>query len=356
MPRLFLSYRVADATHAIDHLEFRLRQVFGDGNVFRDKSSLNPGDPWPDRLRSEVEQCDVLLAVIGPDWLKAKDEAGRRRLDQPEDWVRKEILLKLQLKKKLIPVLVGGAQMPRKDHLPEVLQPLADLQLAELRTGGDYEADFARLVETLEGAPRVESSSLPPPPILCTGRDDLIRRVLEMVLHHPGGVPLAGPGGIGKSTVALQVLHHPESVRRFEDRRHFARLDAATSAAATEQAAGIAVGLPLEDPRPIRERLLDFLRAGNPRLLVLDNAETPLLAQGSPVRELLRLIASTGVSVIATLRPEAALGPGWHAVIPVQRVSDQAAMTIFHEYSSGRLNTRQVLMTSYDRSTGIRFP
>src|ERR1041385_9139013 len=99
MPRLFLSYRVKDAVDAVDHLDRRLQEKFGEGKVLRDQRSLEPGDAWPDRLRLEVQKCDVLLAVIGPDWLKTMDEAGRRRLDQPDDWVRNEILSQPTAKK-----------------------------------------------------------------------------------------------------------------------------------------------------------------------------------------------------------------------------------------------------------------
>jgi TIR domain-containing protein len=121
MPRLFISYRVADTTTFVDHLYDRLRQEFGETNVFRDNDALGPGEKWTETLESEVRKCDLLLAVIGPTWLEAHDEAHRRRLDQPDDWVRKEILLALELKIPIIPVLAGGTQMPPRGHLPDPL-------------------------------------------------------------------------------------------------------------------------------------------------------------------------------------------------------------------------------------------
>ena len=78
-------------------------------------------------IEQEVGSCDALLAVIGPTWLSIKDDAGQRRLDDPEDYVRLEIATALGRADVLvIPVLVGPTSMPAAADLPKPLASLAE--------------------------------------------------------------------------------------------------------------------------------------------------------------------------------------------------------------------------------------
>ena len=85
-------------------------------------------------IEEAVAACDVLLAVIGERWLTATDEEGRRRLDNPEDFVRIEIATALKRGIRVIPVLVDGASMPRSGDLPNDLQSLVRRQALEVST------------------------------------------------------------------------------------------------------------------------------------------------------------------------------------------------------------------------------
>src|SRR5262249_57652612 len=76
-------------------------------------------------LQDEVAKCSVLLAVIGRDWLDVHDEQGRRRLDAPDDWVRVEIAAALQRNIPVIPILLEGTQVPKRDQLPDDMRELA---------------------------------------------------------------------------------------------------------------------------------------------------------------------------------------------------------------------------------------
>src|SRR5262249_42420918 len=69
-------------------------------------------------LHGQVAPCDVFLAVIGPNWLDAKDDSGRRRFDNPDDFVTIEIAAALARNIRVIPVLVDGARTPKADRLP----------------------------------------------------------------------------------------------------------------------------------------------------------------------------------------------------------------------------------------------
>ena len=93
--------------------------------------------------------CDVLLALIGAEWLTITDEHGRRRLDDPDDFVRLEIEAALTREVRVIPILVDGARMPRADELPDSLAKLVRRQALEL-SPGRFDSDTSRLFRVLD--------------------------------------------------------------------------------------------------------------------------------------------------------------------------------------------------------------
>jgi TIR domain/NACHT domain len=126
--RIFISYRREDSAGDARALAHDLADAFGAHAVFLD-ISLPGGDPWPARLRDELANAPVVLALVGPDWLMSTDTWNRRRIDSPTDWVRQEIEAALgDPSKLLIPVLVNGATLPPKEALPAALANLADRQ------------------------------------------------------------------------------------------------------------------------------------------------------------------------------------------------------------------------------------
>jgi tetratricopeptide (TPR) repeat protein len=100
-------------------------------------------------LAEALAQSDVFLAVIGPDWLTAENE-GRRRLDDPEDWVRREVAAGLAGRAVVTPVLVGHAHLPTVEELPEPLQPLPGRQAIEVRPER-FDDDVKDLVRRIGG-------------------------------------------------------------------------------------------------------------------------------------------------------------------------------------------------------------
>src|SRR5215471_16956680 len=107
------------------------------------------GLDFVEAIQDAVGSCDVLLAVIGRQWLTSTDRPStdrrrRRRLDNPEDFVRLEIMTALERRIRVIPVLVGGASMPKSTELPDVLQPLARRQA--LVVGDHFHPDVDRLI------------------------------------------------------------------------------------------------------------------------------------------------------------------------------------------------------------------
>jgi hypothetical protein len=88
---IFISYRRDDSRHAAGRLVDRLAQAYHRDQLFMDVDAIEPGLDFLKVINEKVAACDVLLAVIGPAWLEARDEVGARRLDNPDDFVRLEI-------------------------------------------------------------------------------------------------------------------------------------------------------------------------------------------------------------------------------------------------------------------------
>ena len=120
-----------------------------------DVDHIPAGVDFVEHLNSIVAACKVFLVVIGPNWLNAKDEAGQRRLEKPDDWVAVEIEGALVRKIRVIPVLVDGADMPKPSELPASLKPLARRQGVEVRHkhfGRDADALIEKVRDALGGS------------------------------------------------------------------------------------------------------------------------------------------------------------------------------------------------------------
>lgn len=133
MRKVFVSYRRQDSSGHAGRLQERLKVELGRKNVFVDVASVDPGTNFHDAIAGAIGDAKALIAVIGADWISARDGNGRRRLDDPDDYVRLELEQAFQHNIKVIPALVRGAKMPRADQLPESLRRLSEIQALELR-------------------------------------------------------------------------------------------------------------------------------------------------------------------------------------------------------------------------------
>ena len=146
--KVFLSYRRADTQHVAGRAGDRLSEMF---DLFMDIDTIPPGVDFTDYVRRAVGSCDVLLAFIGDQWVKLTDEQGRRRIDDPNDFVAEEIQVALTRDVRVIPVLVEGATLPLPEQLPERLRPLINRQSLPLRHSS-FSADMTRLIAGIEHA------------------------------------------------------------------------------------------------------------------------------------------------------------------------------------------------------------
>ncbi len=130
--RIFISYRRQETAWPAGRLYDVLVKHFAAEQVFKDVDNIEPGDDFVERITAAVASCDVLLALIGPQWLTMTDENGDRRLHNPEDYVRLEIEAALRRKIRVIPILVDEARMPRANELPPALAPLVRRNAVEI--------------------------------------------------------------------------------------------------------------------------------------------------------------------------------------------------------------------------------
>jgi len=215
MNGIFISYRRDDAPGYAGRLYDRLAAHFGGERVFMDVQGIEPGVDFFEAIERALGSCEILIVLIGKDWL-ATDSAGRHRLDDPADFVRLETVTALSRGIRVVPVLVEGAQMPRADQLPPDLLPLARRQAVEL-SHKQWDATGADLIRTLEKILDHDKARASDAPPAGSARAELQPIQPEMRLEAtPGGV--AGrPNGLWRwllgatllfaSAVALYLTH-----------------------------------------------------------------------------------------------------------------------------------------------------
>jgi TIR domain len=145
MSGIFLSYRRDDASGWAGRLYEHLVAEWGPDQVFIDIDAIAPGEDFREAIARTMQACDVVLVVIGPNWINALDHDGKRRLDDESDTHRQEVVAALQADVRVVPVLVGGAGMPKLSELPE---PLRDLAYRNAAVVADRR--FASDVQTLQ--------------------------------------------------------------------------------------------------------------------------------------------------------------------------------------------------------------
>jgi len=146
--KIFISYRRDDCAGHAGRLYDRLCDRFGADRIFMDIDSIEPGEDFVEVIDKTVGSCNILLALIGQEWLTSAIE-GKRRLHNSDDFVRLEIATALRREIRVIPVLVQGASMPSIDELPDDLKRLVRrnaLDVDDLH----WHAGVSRLMSTIE--------------------------------------------------------------------------------------------------------------------------------------------------------------------------------------------------------------
>lgn len=161
--KIFISYRREDTQSVVGRLYDRLADIFGEESVLKDVDSIPFGADFREYSTRLVKESDVVLVLIGPQWLRRRDD-GTRRIDDEADLVRLEVEAALQHCSLVIPVLVGDIEMPTASDLPAPIAGLVFRNAAQLRHDPDFRVDCARLVQQLEQRRSAHSTPKPSPP------------------------------------------------------------------------------------------------------------------------------------------------------------------------------------------------
>jgi hypothetical protein len=148
--RVFISYRRDDARYQARDIYKAFTTVLPHEHVFMDVNSIRPGENFVKILEQWVDQCDILLALIGPGWANSTDpKTGSPRLHNPRDFVRIEIRNAIIRNISIVPVLLDGAPMPEEGDLPDDLRELVvrNAEFVDFRT---FDADVQRLIRKLD--------------------------------------------------------------------------------------------------------------------------------------------------------------------------------------------------------------
>jgi tetratricopeptide (TPR) repeat protein len=155
--KIFISYRRDDSAGHAGRVHDRLEREFGRDLIFMDVDVIPLGADFVSELKQAVAKCDVLLAIIGPNWLTVRDEDGERRLDNPADFVRIEIAAALRRGIPVVPILLESTRIPRADELPDDLNALSSRNGLNVRHAS-FHSDMERLIRSLQ-APAKSAAS-----------------------------------------------------------------------------------------------------------------------------------------------------------------------------------------------------
>jgi hypothetical protein len=181
--KIFISYRRSGSAGYVRALVNEIKRTFGESQAFLDMESIEAGADFAEVIEEAVRSAEVLLVVMGPEFLTVADERGRRRLEDPADFVRLEILTALQVGIPVIPVLLEDTPMPAPELFPEelgVLPRLQALRLSHARWDSDIDWLF-RAIEVVTEEPRLARQYLTADTLAAQGRWREARDLLEAI-------------------------------------------------------------------------------------------------------------------------------------------------------------------------------
>jgi CHASE2 domain-containing sensor protein len=156
-PVFFISYRRDQSSWPAQSIKAALKERFGDATVFMDMESIHAGQDWQAKIREAIRSCSTMLVLIGPYWLGATTVRGSRRIDDPDDWVRREVEEGLNAPGvSVIPILLDGARIPEEEDLPPSLADLTRRNAHTLSAVG-WSVELTELLDSLR-AGRIEDA------------------------------------------------------------------------------------------------------------------------------------------------------------------------------------------------------
>ncbi len=289
MASIFISYRRSDSAGLAGRLYDRLERNFARGELFIDIDSIEAGADFTQVLDETLAQCRIVLVMIGPGWLASPDGQGGRRLDDPGDFVRREIEAALARDIAVVPVLVDGAVMPMAAQLPESLRKLAVRNAVEIRTAR-FGPDADDLIRSLKARMKREKP-----------RKAAFAAVAGLVLMLAGGLGLAAYRGLPP----FAGLDRERGQRAFAGQEQPAPIEGRLTGAASQDAkadgddAGVMrtpviqhVPAPVPAPESLRSAAMAQTPAATP--VVVASAAPPETAPASSAPAPVAATASAG--------------------------------------------------------------
>ena len=203
MSTVFISYRRENAAGEARALFNDLVERLGEDSVFMDVDSIALGRDFRSALQETTASCDLMLVLIGRNWAATKDEGGRVRLENPDDYVRLEVEAGLKRNIVVTPVLVQGAHMPAPEDLPAEIRNFAYRNAFEL-SHNRWESDVQEMVRRLElGGPANGH------PVKPSDRNQSVRWH-DNVTADPAIIQTEPQHGLSVRRVRLRVDKHSE--------------------------------------------------------------------------------------------------------------------------------------------------
>ncbi len=210
-PKIFICYRRDDSQGSTGRLYDQLSAHFGPNRIFMDVDAIRPGEDFVQAIDEAVRSSGVFIAVIGKRWLGTGGKRSRA-VDDPNDFVRMEVLAALERDIRVIPVLVDDADMPRTRDLPSPLAKLTRRNAIEV-SHTHWKRDVAQLIKELEVTVGVakKGPSLPGTPGTQSQR--------TFKTPFSSGLPADAPlGNLAATRSRLSWLDSPEYQKRQQER------------------------------------------------------------------------------------------------------------------------------------------
>ena len=150
MPKIAISYRRADSEAMTGRIFDRLIAHYGKDAIFRDIDDIPPGIDFRVHINQTLLKTNILLAIVGPQWLGMASDGGADRIQEETDPVRVEVETALRRRVPLIPVLIGATRMPGSDQLPPSLKDFAFRNAVKVDTGQDFDYHMDRLIRSMD--------------------------------------------------------------------------------------------------------------------------------------------------------------------------------------------------------------
>ncbi len=168
MPKIAISYRRSDSEAMTGRIFDRLIAHYGKDAVFRDIDDIPLGIDFRQHINETLLKTNILLAIIGPEWLG--QHGGDVRIQEEADPVRVEVETALRRRVPIIPVLIGSTKMPTAEQLPPGLKDFAFRNAVKVDTGLDFDHHVDRLIRAMDvllekKSPPSGETKIPTPPV-----------------------------------------------------------------------------------------------------------------------------------------------------------------------------------------------